>query len=79
MRYLNMIDPHFDPYQDLLDTIHNVAQQAQVIEKLVECNNNLAKENQQLLVLYKQLRQRLDRLEYAYDIEQTTTNNRPRR
>ena len=74
-----MIDPHFDPYQDLLDTINNVAQQAQVIQRLVECNNNLAKENQQLLVLFKQLRQRIDRLEHAFDTQQATADHPPRR
>ncbi len=74
-----MIDPDFDPYQDLLETIVNVNQQAKLIEKLVECNNNLAKEHQQLLVLYKQLRHRIDRLEHAFDTQQATTDHRPRR
>lgn len=74
-----MIDPHFDPYQDLLDTISNVAQQAQLLQRLVECNNNLAKENQQLLVLFKQLRQRIDRLEHDFDTQQATADHRPRR
>ena len=74
-----MIDPDFDPYQDLLDTINNVAQQSLIINRLVECNNNLAKENQQLLVLFKQLRQRIDRLEHAFDTQQATADHRPRR
>lgn len=74
-----MIDPNFDPYQDLLDTINNVAQQAQLIQRLVECNNNLAKENQQMLVLFKQLRHRIDRLEHAFDTQQATADHRPRR
>ena len=63
-----MINPDFDPYQDLLETIVNVNQQAKLIEKLVECNNNLAKEHSQLLQLYKQLQHRLIKLEHKYDI-----------
>lgn len=74
-----MIDPNFDPYRDLLDTIENVNQQASIIHRLVECNNNLAKENQQLHILYKQMRQRIDRLEHAFDTQQATTDHRPRR
>lgn len=73
-----MIDPNFDPYGDLLATINNVNQQAKLIEKLVECNNNLAKENQHLHILYKQLRHKIDRLEHAFDTQQATTDRSPR-
>lgn len=74
-----MIDPNFDPYRDLLDTIDNVNQQAHLLQRLVECNNNLAKENQQLHILYKQMRQRIDRLEHAFDTQQAAADHRPRR